>query len=638
VNTNRRKKILIAAAAVVLARESAEAQYNPNPAPGPYYFVSDTFQTSNQYYWGGAANGTSQGTGRDTFANVGVIENLNLLALVAGDDATLLKKPGQTLVAKETFNFGGGSILLQPFAFTFKGKAKKFNLPIGSQLRNFLNDPLQGAKFDLTLPFRDLNVALSDRSALIRNLDSARAYHTAVDFDYNGTNQRFDVLAPADGVVEGNSAGDTLAIRHTAVNNKQFLTIYSHIIPETKQNLNVGAAVVRGQVLGQVDSVPSDEHLHFGVAVEVAGRTIETVTIPPKWYLIDPFGVYDYRRNFTSSTGYNYVRDNTLESPIRGRLHSHVWRTDPPIGSLLLPEDCVSFNPNNLTIQASGGQHLLVDGGRFLFSFPNLQEATTARNILRQYGVNQSCFVGRPDASFEYLLVNSRSPVGPASGEDCVSFTPALLTLNTLSDGRVQMVSGNNALYVFPNMLEAGNALSVIKKYGFNSSCFVGRPDASLQYLRVATGMTGTFNLFPTETEVAVHDRLNYAFTWTVPETRNWHHLKFLQLRIRDGSKTIMSVLFDEGRNTLSLLDGTAGQYPAGSDHKLRTSYAALHLAETSVVAAGPTDPSVTVNLSVSFRHKAAGRTYEVEVAAADDLGNHDDFSLAAVVTVTPKD
>jgi len=31
---------------------------------------------------------------------------------------------------------------------------------------------------------------------------------------------------------------------------------------------------------------------------------------------------------------------------------------------------------------------------------------------------------------------------------------------------------------------EADKALAIIKKYGFNKSCFVGRPDPSFQYMR----------------------------------------------------------------------------------------------------------------------------------------------------------
>jgi len=62
----------------------------------------------------------------------------------------------------------------------------------------------------------------------------------------------------------------------------------------------------------------------------------------------------------------------------------------------------------------------------------------------------------------------------------------------------------------------------------------------------------------------------------------------------------------------------------------LQTPQATLYLAETSVVGSGPTGPSVTLNLSLSFKPQTAGRTFTVEVAATDDLGNQDGFAPAA--------
>jgi hypothetical protein len=67
----------------------------------------------------------------------------------------------------------------------------------------------------------------------------------------------------------------------------------------------------------------------------------------------------------------------------------------------------------------------------------------------------------------------------------------------------------------------------------------------------------------------------------------------------------------------------------------LASESAELHLSESSVTGSGPTGQSVTLNLSLSFGPQAAGRTYAVEVAAADDLGNEDDFVQAGTLTVT---
>jgi hypothetical protein len=167
-----------------------------------------------------------------------------------------------------------------------------------------------------------------------------------------------------------------------------------------------------------------------------------------------------------------------------------------------------------------------------------------------------------------------------------------------------------------------------------NGDAFVSRIDG------VSSSFTGTFDLNPSDATLAVHERLNSAFTWTVPSPRNWHDLQFLQLRIRDDEgETALFVLFDEASNSFSLFNENTGQFEGrflpGSRDRLQGRQATLYLAETSVVGSGPAGPSVTLNLSLSFKSKAAGHTFQVEVAASDDLGNRDDFDQAGTVTVT---
>jgi len=120
----------------------------------------------------------------------------------------------------------------------------------------------------------------------------------------------------------------------------------------------------------------------------------------------------------------------------------------------------------------------------------------------------------------------------------------------------------------------------------------------------------GSFDVMPSDAAVAVHERLDYAFTWTVPAPLNWHDLEFLQLRLRDGADVILWVRFDEASRTFSLFNEATGQFEsgsaAGSPSRLQTPHATLYLADTSVVGSGPTGPSVTLNLSLSFEPQAA--------------------------------
>jgi uncharacterized repeat protein (TIGR01451 family) len=147
----------------------------------------------------------------------------------------------------------------------------------------------------------------------------------------------------------------------------------------------------------------------------------------------------------------------------------------------------------------------------------------------------------------------------------------------------------------------------------------------------------GTFVLSPAHTTVAVGDHTRLALEWTIPGP-SWRELKDLQLRVRDSQGTVLHVRLIEGTPMLLALhdDGRFG--PAkepGSPAVLSNRTAKVSLAVTGVKADGPTDPSVVMTLDVSFKRRAAGRTYVVEVKASDDLGNVQDWKQAGTLTVT---
>lgn len=152
-------------------------------------------------------------------------------------------------------------------------------------------------------------------------------------------------------------------------------------------------------------------------------------------------------------------------------------------------EDCVSFNNANTTVQFVGGEWKIVDGSHWMFSFgANKGEAVKALQIIKAYRMNSSCFVGRPDPSFQYLLSNGRAPGGGdlVAGEDCISFIPGQVQIQYIAQSRTwKMVQGNMWMEDFGDKKqEAYDALDVVKKYGFNKQCFVGRPGPSFRYWR----------------------------------------------------------------------------------------------------------------------------------------------------------
>lgn len=148
-------------------------------------------------------------------------------------------------------------------------------------------------------------------------------------------------------------------------------------------------------------------------------------------------------------------------------------------------EDCIPFNPNTIEVKEIDGRWKIVDGSHWIFDFGSKKtEAEKAFSIIRYYRMNSTCYVGRPDPSFTYLLVSGSAPEGAFAGEDSIPFNPATIEVKEIG-GRWKIVDGSQWMFDFgTNKAEAETAFAIIKKYGFRYSCFVGRPAPSFIYMR----------------------------------------------------------------------------------------------------------------------------------------------------------
>jgi len=148
-------------------------------------------------------------------------------------------------------------------------------------------------------------------------------------------------------------------------------------------------------------------------------------------------------------------------------------------------EDIIHHNPATTRVALIDGHWKIVDGNHWMMDFgSNYGEAQTALKIIKYYGLDSRGFVGRPDPSMEYWLVDGRAPVGPMQGEDSVPFNPDNIEVRSFS-GRWKIVEGNHWILDFGSKEdEARKALCIIRKYGFTRICFVGRPGASMIYFR----------------------------------------------------------------------------------------------------------------------------------------------------------
>lgn len=181
---------------------------------------------------------------------------------------------------------------------------------------------------------------------------------------------------------------------------------------------------------------------------------------------------------------YAKANDSRNEHPVIGSCVTNACGTSLHVG-LSFKEDCLKFNPATTTVKQINGRWKIVDGSHWMFDFgSNAAEAKQSLAIIKHYKMDNTCFVGRPDPSFKYLLVAGKSPVGAMSGEDCIGFNPATTEVKQIS-GSWKIVDGSSILFHFGgNKTEAQHSLEIINKYGFNKTCYVGRPDPSFEYLR----------------------------------------------------------------------------------------------------------------------------------------------------------
>jgi len=196
-----------------------------------------------------------------------------------------------------------------------------------------------------------------------------------------------------------------------------------------------------------------------------------------------------------------------------------------------------------------------------------------------------------------------------------------------------------NMLFVFQNTSTGGTIFDV--RLEVTDTSF---PAESEILTFGYAGLVGDFEVEPPNAVAGVNELFSYPLMWTVPEPLNWHDLKTLELRIRDGATTILHLRYEEEGNLVSVYNESAGKFgkasPVGSNKKLQTQYATLDLGETIVgpvnnaIGFGPNSPTIRLNLALRFKPSAAGRVYSVEAAATDDLGNVDPFAVAGSLTV----
>ena len=164
-----------------------------------------------------------------------------------------------------------------------------------------------------------------------------------------------------------------------------------------------------------------------------------------------------------------------------------IYATSIGNGGGIGPEDCINHDPSNLRLISRGWwfwrRWIIADGSNWLFSFGRKRdEAQEALDIIQHFAFTNTCYIGRPDASMQYLRTGTTVPTASHGSRDCITFNRAGVRVEPLSGGRWRLTDGTSSMLIFPNEEEARQGVRVINHYSLNRQCFVGRPDASFTF------------------------------------------------------------------------------------------------------------------------------------------------------------
>jgi hypothetical protein len=156
-----------------------------------------------------------------------------------------------------------------------------------------------------------------------------------------------------------------------------------------------------------------------------------------------------------------------------------------------VPEDCVSYNPNNLTVNYEAGTYQISDGAKVVARIAggpgeNLGEKGLA--LAQRY--TRHCFIGRNNNRSEYhtfVFDYWRSPSGATptiadQEEDCSSYNRNNLTVEDMGNGDGWRVKDHDhVLQLFDSGDDARAGKLVLSKY--STICYLGYGDENFEQI-----------------------------------------------------------------------------------------------------------------------------------------------------------
>jgi hypothetical protein len=150
------------------------------------------------------------------------------------------------------------------------------------------------------------------------------------------------------------------------------------------------------------------------------------------------------------------------------------------------PEDCVSYNPGNVTVQYDNGIYTVTDGSTVVMRLYGQQGDNVGDKALAlAQRFRKHCYIGRSNTRVEergsYIFDYWRGPSGatpaiPDQYDDCSSYDRNNLTVEDMGDGYGWRVKDHDhVLHLFDNESDARNGKLVLAKH--HQTCSIGDSD-----------------------------------------------------------------------------------------------------------------------------------------------------------------
>jgi hypothetical protein len=149
------------------------------------------------------------------------------------------------------------------------------------------------------------------------------------------------------------------------------------------------------------------------------------------------------------------------------------------------PEDCVSYNPNNVTVHYEAGVYQVSDGSKVIMRLaggPGDTIGDKGAALAKHY--RRHCFIGRANTREDknlYVFDYWRDASGltstiPGQEDDCSAYNKNNLTVEDMGSGNGWRVKDHDhVLQLFDRESEARNGRLVLAKYG--QICVFGSSD-----------------------------------------------------------------------------------------------------------------------------------------------------------------